>query len=204
MKETGIIMSGDHPRKILDGTKTMTRRTWGLEWINLAPAAWEFLRMEGDKGIFKLTGSDLPSVYAQLANVPHLLVYIKCPYGGVGDKLWCKETTWRGKPTTNAIYDADLTECERADMWDEGWRKFPSIFMPRRVSRIDRVITGLRAERLQEISIKDSVSEGVPCQELGIKNDELCRAQFADIWDSLNSKQGYSWEINPWVWPISW
>ena len=26
MKETGIIMSGDHPKKILDGTKTQTRR----------------------------------------------------------------------------------------------------------------------------------------------------------------------------------
>ncbi|MBA7714608.1 hypothetical protein ES703_123635 [subsurface metagenome] len=37
MKETGIIMSGDHPRKILDGTKTMSRRTYGLEKINDMP-----------------------------------------------------------------------------------------------------------------------------------------------------------------------
>jgi len=40
VKETGIIMSGNHPRLILDGTKTMTRRTYGLDKINKDPDAW--------------------------------------------------------------------------------------------------------------------------------------------------------------------
>ena len=33
MKETGIMMSGDHPQKVIDGRKTMTRRTQGLDKI---------------------------------------------------------------------------------------------------------------------------------------------------------------------------
>lgn len=40
MKETGIIMSGNHPKLIQDGIKTMTRRTWGLEEVNKNPDLW--------------------------------------------------------------------------------------------------------------------------------------------------------------------
>lgn len=206
MKETGIIMSGDHPRKILDGTKTMTRRTWGLEWINLAPAAWEFLRMEGDKGIFKLTGSDLPSIYAQLANVlrgsyplikgesPNLLVYIKCPYGGVGDLLWIKETHMFevvDSTTPNAHYDEeseyhllprykadgiDISDYFDIDSGEDGGKWKPSIFMPRWASRIDRVITGLRAERLQEITEEDAKGRGTIRTPVKIKAGWIYRA----------------------------
>jgi hypothetical protein len=25
---------------------------------------------------------------------------------------------------------------------------------------------------------------------------------FADIWNSINAKRGYSWESNPWVWVV--
>ncbi len=41
VKETGIIMSGDHPQKVLAGTKTMTRRTYGLEEVNKQPDLWQ-------------------------------------------------------------------------------------------------------------------------------------------------------------------
>ena len=26
---------------------------------------------------------------------------------------------------------------------------------------------------------------------------------FKELWDSLNAKRGYGWEVNPWVWVIS-
>ncbi|GAH88963.1 unnamed protein product, partial [marine sediment metagenome] len=42
MKETGITMSGDHPKLILDGIQTMARRTWGLEEINKSPSLWAY------------------------------------------------------------------------------------------------------------------------------------------------------------------
>lgn len=234
MKETGIIMSGDHPRKILDGTKTQTRRTWGLEWINLAPAAWEFLRMEGDKGVFKLIliGSGLPPVYAHLAKVPrgsyplikgespNLEFYIKCPYGEVGDKLWVKETTLWDYHGFHS-YWADYIPEEKYTIYgvpvdvlagfkNGMYQKKPSIFMPRRASRIERVITGLRAERLQNITGRDCFVEGViqprPPTDITYVGDTslFARQDFIKLWDSLNAKRGYSWDFNPWCWPISW
>jgi hypothetical protein len=26
---------------------------------------------------------------------------------------------------------------------------------------------------------------------------------FQKLWDSINSKRGYGWNVNPWVWAIS-
>jgi len=44
MKEKPIIMSGNHPKLILDGIKTQTRRTYGLSLVNDPPqsmADWQ-------------------------------------------------------------------------------------------------------------------------------------------------------------------
>ena len=43
MKETGIMMSGNHPKLVLDGLKTQTRRTYGLEKLNKNPGKVKFL-----------------------------------------------------------------------------------------------------------------------------------------------------------------
>jgi len=94
------------------------------------------------------------------------------------------------------------------------WR--PSIFMPRWASRITLKITDIRVERVQEISGEDCVNEGAttltdlnmmlskkdktPFHE---QNNRKARAIFQALWDSINSKKGYSWNDNPWVWCIS-
>ena len=83
VKETGIIMSGDHPLKCLDGTKTMTRRTWGLERINEDPDLWRdpfFDEVTGYWNFWQVNTGEVLSA--------------KCPYGQVGDRLWVRET-WR-------------------------------------------------------------------------------------------------------------
>ena len=71
MKETGIIMSGNHPRLILDGQKTMTRRTWGLGEINKNPDDFTF------RGVNTLG----EYVFEQdLGDGTTILKYIRCPY----------------------------------------------------------------------------------------------------------------------------
>ena len=35
-----------------------------------------------------------------------------------------------------------------------------------------------------------------------LTEDELARAYFAELWESLNAKRGYSWNSNPWVWVV--
>lgn len=107
------------------------------------------------------------------------------------------------------------------DDWDDhiddrgfGWR--PSIHMPRWASRITLEITGVRVERLQDISEADAKAEGItvlPLQNVddpsawwqsspGENQARTPIASFRNLWDSINAKRGYSWESNPWVWVI--
>ena len=77
MKETGIIMSGNHPRLILDGTKTQTRRV-----IIPQPKPYlDYMYIGNGKAI--QCGIDYPDTIDD---------EVKCPYGGIGDRLWVKET----------------------------------------------------------------------------------------------------------------
>lgn len=77
------------------------------------------------------------------------------------------------------------------------WR--PSIHMPRWASRIMLVVSGVRVERLQDISKADCIAEGV-------ENLEDVHAgwhqYFAARWDSIYDARGFGWDKNPWVWVV--
>lgn len=109
-----------------------------------------------------------------------------CPYGVPGERLWVRET-WNAlypvrtddMPWYHHELDAEgrksksvgapkyiYRECdpENAPTPDDvevGFRWQPSIFMPRAACRITLAITGVRCERLSEISEADAVAEGV-------------------------------------------
>jgi hypothetical protein len=131
--------------------------------------------------------------------VSHGLQY--CPYGQPGDGLWVRET-----------HALDVPGCEdqggvsyRADHQDprgDGpahpmkWR--PSIHMPRWASRTTLEVTDVRVERVMDISEGDAVAEGV----------EFCsmcsaRDMFEGLWDSINAARGFGWDVNPWVWCVT-
>jgi hypothetical protein len=127
-----------------------------------------------------------------------------CPYGQPEDRLWVRER-WAYHPdfpdlARRAIYRAD-PECEHdADRWR------PSIHMPRWASRISLEITGVRVERLQSISERDSRAEGVtiePHHSRGYCAGEFLPPEmraYRDLWETINGPG--SWEANPWVWVI--
>ena len=74
------------------------------------------------------------------------------------------------------------------------WR--PSIHMPRRAARIFLKITGLRDERVQDISHEDVTAEGVIIRNIG----ETYWRAFHNFWDSINAKRHngiYAWDKNP-------
>jgi hypothetical protein len=86
------------------------------------------------------------------------------------------------------------------------WR--PSIFMPRWASRITLEITGVRVQRLQEISEGDCYAEGVsdswPLDNLPYLSPFGGRAvknNYAHLWESINGPA--SWAANPFVWAVS-
>ncbi len=217
VKETGIIMSGNHPRLILDGLKSMTRRTYGLEEINEHPDHWKYVST--NNGLYVFMHDD------------GTWVSIKCPYGQVGDLLRVKET-WAicsfsanfaetsqlqiayraGRTVANPHPDGMTHSLEWRTVDYETWQKYacqkyyswqPSLFMPKAFARIWRPITAVRAERLQEITNEDAKAEGVTPMSCCLPGAYHYITPFKELWDSLNAKRGYGWDFNPWVWPIT-
>jgi hypothetical protein len=77
------------------------------------------------------------------------------------------------------------------------WR--PSIFMPRWASRITLDVTAVRVERLQEITDADCIAEGYDhFAGWGARQE-----WYRKLWDGLNAKRGLGWDVNPWVWVVT-
>ena len=140
----------------------------------------------------------------------------------VGTRLWVRESFWQSGFPANAAHPESgcndpvwvwgekvAFDLERTPM---GWRKRPSIHMPRWASRITLEVTGVRVERLQDISEEDAKAEGadpvvlLPDDDTGLlttvmhdtKGDH--RDGFAALWSSINGLG--SWQANPWTWVI--
>lgn len=112
-------------------------------------------------------------------------------------------------------YAADgWSEQDRADFKAWGFKPRPSIHMPRWASRITLEITGVRVERLQDISEADAKAEGADCLvtdnctdasrallDMPLMEDgNPYRNGYALLWESINGDG--SWAANPWVWVI--
>lgn len=77
----------------------------------------------------------------------------------------------------------------------------PSIHMPRWASRITLEVTGVRVERVRDITEDDARAEGANQDPIdGPEQGGSYKLGFWDIWDSINAKRGFGWEVNPWVW----
>jgi hypothetical protein len=76
--------------------------------------------------------------------------------------------------------------------------------MPRWASRITLEITAVRVERVQDITEEDAEAEGaLSCYEPDeAEHPDGCVCQFRNLWDTINSKRGYGWDVNPWVWVV--
>ncbi len=203
MKERPIIFNGEMVRAILEGRKTMTRRVVKPPF-EIHPNGY-ITRRQGDE---------------------RLCPYI-CPYGQPGDRLWVRETfNWSGdnellpgephkKCPERTGYTSDNVVWA-ADGYDEHpqygkalWR--PSIHMPRWASRITLEIVSVRVERVQEISERDAMREGIiQLSGAGLWKDYQCdktgfaypSQSFRSIWDSIYAQRGFAWSANPWVWVI--
>ena len=60
---------------------------------------------------------------------------------------------------------------------------------------------------MQEITEEDAVAEGctlmVGTTAGGVMGLASARYSYMKLWDSLNAERGYSWNVNPWVWVIT-
>ena len=78
------------------------------------------------------------------------------------------------------------------------WR--PSVHMPKWVSRIKLEITGLRVERLQDISVEDAIAEGLSTRFREHDAYVDLVSQYRILWETINGLG--SWDKNPWVWVV--
>jgi hypothetical protein len=125
--------------------------------------------------------------------------YNRCRYGSPGELLWVRETwTNLARPGYQRVpvYRADGPE---GDQLPEGVHWKPSLLMPRWASRIDLEVTGVRVERLQDISAADAAAEGCVPRQMDYGDP---RAAFEGLWDAINGKRA-PWASNPWVWVIA-
>lgn len=220
MKERPILFSGPMVRAILEGRKTQTRRVVKQDLQRLGDGDWYAFDHRG-------INYRVNARHTTVAAWAHLLQF--CPYGQPGDRLWVRET-WQGP-----LMDADTMETEYRASPDEfhnpkycvyaadggpapefvtlddelvcRWR--PSIHMPRWASRILLEITGVRVERLQDISEADAIVEGIEKTVGGfwslygqsdVDGTYSPRASYRALWESINGPG--SWDANPWVWVI--
>jgi hypothetical protein len=163
-------------RALLDGKKTQTRRIYKVKNGGIWPHA-----------------NDLPGMRQVLRN---------CPYGQPGDRLWVRES-WSTHATFDRYAPSELTHMRSFHYWADGdlvtGKKRPSIHMPRWASRITLEITGVRVERLQDISESDALAEGVK-NSLHLPGGRFAKENYEHLWWTIHGDG--SWEANPWVWVI--
>ena len=137
----------------------------------------------------------------------HDILYVRETWG-------CYQKDWNdaGRFLYRADYSDDAKgywhETEHVNWCDlPRWR--PSIHMPKEAARIFLRVTGVKVERLQDITTEDAKSEGalhpgvIPVNTL-IQNiaGSIPQTNFSILWDNINAKRGYGWDANPWVWVI--
>lgn len=228
-----ILFSTPMVLAILEDRKTQTRRTKGLEKINENPDNWKFDRYAVDMAFNKIG-----IIFSNDNEEIHI------PFkANIGDVFWVRETfeyfesnyNPHGNPldknsTVKIQFKADRKVSEEFPI--EGIKALkafaeiqnlksifkPSIFMPKPACRIFLKIKNIRVERLQEISEKDAIAEGIieilpqaypqyrewknylnPYNPHGYKshyNNPI--NSFCSLWHSINGKG--SWNANPFVW----
>jgi len=147
------------------------------------------------------------------------------PRANVGDRIYVKETyqefcpMWSGQwcghgdqegmkrdhyivyrvsdPDGALVWNGEVIHCK-------GWRS--SRFMHKRCARYFRLLTSVRAQRIQEITEEDAVAEG--CTMMagytagGAMGLASARYVYKKKWEEINGPG--SWEQNAWVWAYGW
>lgn len=227
MTERPIIFSGPMVRAILSGAKTQTRRVVKPQPIDpLDDAGFDPVNLEwrwdhdnvrrcpygvrGDRLYVKekFACSDVYGHTAKLAYdadarcgyktggvfVPHGRILEASGYG------W-----WASQPKACS---------DTYGLKGYGGRWKSSRFMPRWASRIALEVTGVRVERVQDISEADAIAEGITHHDgLGVGHSgfrystdspvyDTAKAAYAVLWDTINAKRGHGWGVNPWAWVV--
>ncbi len=218
MLDHPILFSGAMVRRILDGSKTVTRRVIKRENAPDHGNVWQ------DCDCHDIDPSDTPCEVCVARFGPS-------PYGDAGDRLWVREcwapVQYNAEASTPSEMDASSERpAFRATFAHApAYRWRPSIHMPRWASRLTLDVVSVRAERLHDITNEDAILEGVrrfdnipvargysdpanpprwTWQEAPPDTSHClitARHAFSNLWESINSELA-PWASNPWVWRV--
>lgn len=206
VKERPILFNTEMVKAVLEGRKTQTRRVIKMRDGSLAE----------DEDISTWEDGGLDKVMDFTINYPYWKE-LKCPYGKPGYRLWVRETyvpnyfDINQEYGNNNGYKADWTASAAEVCKEPKWK--PSIFMPRHASRILLEITDIRVERVQDITESEAIAEGVELLNNSPFNQWKSYKEkgrfhlhawqsFQSLWNSINEKRGFGWDVNPWVWVV--
>jgi hypothetical protein len=160
-----ILFDGQMVRAIKENRKNVTRRLQGIPDIHV-----------DDDGNFFVSCVKWHG-YEEMGN--DAIIDMFCPFY-VGQKLWVKET----------FRPHGKTYMYRSDYMDLSVLKWkPSLFMPRKLSRIDLLVKGCGLGQLGDMQQGDFVREGFSNKE-----------EFIELWNRKNPKDKYNdyrfvWDI---------
>lgn len=196
-------------RAILDGRKTQTRRVIRWPWPKLPPEK-DLERLADDLKDMLKEGCDQQLVYEDFGNERKNQYgewHITCP-GFVGCIWWVRETYTMAQRIMSLAYtpsyraDEGVTENNTMPDGKFPWKWTPAIHMRREHSRITLEVTGVRVERVREISEEDAKAEGITAPMYPSNGEPTYRFAYRYLWNDLNAKRGFGWEKNPWVWVL--
>jgi len=204
--EYPILFTPEMVKAILDGRKTMTRRVMKPQPMGNVSRVIELHPKMGYAIRYN------PPVPESDGIVNHGNI-IKCPYGQPGDLLVIR-STWAVLPEWDNHKPSDIPPDEIGIwFWLAGTREKPEgagksrpgRFLPKTLwhylPRLE--VTGVRVERVQDISEGDAKAEGAPRDWPGDRTSSGCyKSWFSRAWNKINAKRGYSWDPNPWVWVV--
>jgi len=210
-----ILFNGDMVRAILDGRKTQTRRVikpqpenhdgywfwWKGDWDTRGgPSAGICTHGTCGNGEATWTMKEIAE---------------HSPYGVPGDLLWAREpfriNNWDsnlqraiGTYTRDGQgFNCRLTDRERDKWlkWKKPYSSKSSLFMFKSLARLWLKVKSVRVERVQNISDMDAEKEG--CLRISTyRTDTPCLDHFRWLWNSINKKRGFGWDVNPFVWVV--
>ena len=202
MKEIPILFSTPMVQATLENRKTMTRRIC-KDANDFCEPLNDFI--DNEKRTYAIQN------YGDIKHTDFVsMCEVKMPIC-VGDVLWVKET-WAQLDMDYKVVPGKLDMDEwkgcpvvyRADCPDKQIKWRSSRFMPKSAARIWLEVTGVKVERLQDITINQIKKEGIYFGEW--RPDPSYIEAFSNLWNAT-LKTGdiplYGWSANPWVWVIS-
>ena len=212
----GILFKPELIKAIAEGRKTQTRRLHGLKEINQEPDKWKYHPEMSipAQGQFTFCYDNQERYNRQTATLT-----IKSRYQ-VGEVVFVKEALSRKRsdvfmPASYITYALDFTPVSAINpnekhpefgrptwIWQKD--KLSPLFMPEWAARYHIQLTGVDAQRVQEITHGDAIAEGAEYMPPASPRDQrlsVPQIVFAGLWDSIN--KNHKWDTNPWVWRYS-